>query len=151
MNIKKAAHIPSAMIAPGGINCGACLAHLRDKNKCAGCNIDQLQKPKHCFTCRIKTCDQKPGISSFCFECNKYPCYRLKNLDKRYVSKYGLSIINNLDEIKKVGLKRFMEMENTRWACQECGSPICIHDKKCYTCGKQYMFHNNEMSVLKTN
>ena len=32
--------ISVVMIAPCGINCGFCMAHLRDKNKCPGCNSD---------------------------------------------------------------------------------------------------------------
>jgi hypothetical protein len=108
-----------------------------------GCNVDQPQKLKHCVQCSIRLCDDKPDVASFCFECNKYPCARLKQLDKRYVSKYGMSMLDNLDRISQLGLKQFMKVENTRWVCQECGSPICIHNKKCYSCGKQYAIHNS--------
>lgn len=138
MTIENITHIPSVMMAPCGMNCGICSAHLRDKNRCVGCNIDLPQKVNHCFTCSIKNCDQKPGGSSFCFDCKQYPCARLKQLDKRYVTKYGMSMLDNLDKIKKFGIKKFMRAENTRWVCGECGSPISIHNKKCYSCGKQY-------------
>ena len=151
MKTKNVPNIPSDLIAPCGINCGLCYAHLREKDKCVGCNIDQPRKPKHCLTCRIKFCDQKPGASSFCFDCRKYPCTRLRQLDKRYVTRYGVSVIDNLDKINKLGIKQFMAIENTRWVCQECGGPICIHNKKCYSCGKQYPFHNSVTSIIHSN
>jgi rubrerythrin len=62
-----------------------------------------------------------------------------------------MSPIDNLDEIKKVGLKNFMKLENTRWVCAACGSPICGNDRKCYTCGKQYPFHAGGMGTLRSN
>jgi hypothetical protein len=104
------------MIGPCGINCGICTTHLRAKDQCGGCNTDSTHKPKHCLNCAIKTCDQKPEISLFCFDCKKYPCPRLKKLDQRYITKYGMSPIDNLNEIKKIGLKKFMRLENTRWS-----------------------------------
>ena len=146
---KNGTFIPSVMIAPCGINCGRCSAHLRAKNKCAGCNVDQAWKPKHCLTCKIKTCDQKPEFISFCFECKKFPCTRLRRLDNRYLTKYGLGLLDNLEKINKLGLKHFMKIENTRWVCQACGGPICIHDKKCYSCGKQYPYLNQGTNIIQ--
>jgi predicted RNA-binding Zn-ribbon protein involved in translation (DUF1610 family) len=62
-----------------------------------------------------------------------------------------MSMIQNLDRIRKIGIKRFMEIENTRWVCPECGNPICIHNKKCYTCGKQYSFPKHEATSISSN
>jgi len=133
--------IPSSMLAPCGMNCGVCMAFLRTKNRCVGCNSNLPDKPPHCHVCSIKTCDNKPGIASFCFECEKFPCRRLKNLDKRYRGKYRMSMIDNLINIKALGLEKFMETENARWVCQACGNPVCVHNGKCYSCGSQYEVH----------
>jgi len=143
--------ISAVMIAPCGINCGFCKANLRDKNRCPGCNSDGPGKPKHRTTCSRKTCDQKPGVSSFCFECNKFPCIKMKKLDERYRTNYWLSPMDNLDQINKIGLKQFMIIENMRWTCRECGGPICIHDKKCYSCGKQYPFPKRDAVGISSN
>ena len=145
--MKKITDIPSVLIAPCGMNCGICRAYLRDRNHCIGCNMDGSQKANHCSICSIKLCDERAG-ASFCFDCNKYPCAQLEHLDQRYITKYGMSVIQNLDRIRKLGIKRFMEMENTRWACPKCGSPICIHNKKCYTCGKQYSFPKHKAARI---
>ena len=149
--MKKLTNIPSVLIAPCGMNCGICRAYLRHRNRCIGCNLDGSQKANHCSICSIKTCDQRSATSSFCFECDKYPCTRLEHLDQRYITKYGMSVIQNLDRIRKIGIKRFMEIENTRWVCPECGNPICIHNKKCYTCGKQYPSPNREARTARSN
>lgn len=129
-------NIPSILIAPCGMNCGICMAYLRDNNRCTGCNIESPKKPRHCLNCKIKYCSERAEGSLFCFECKKYPCARLRQLDKRYRTKYSWSLTGNLNEIKNSGLGRFMEIENTRWVCPNCGNPICIHNRKCYHCGE---------------
>ena len=126
-------NIPPELMAPCGMNCGVCMAFLRQKNRCVGCNSEGTQKVNHCLVCRIKTCTARPEGAIFCYTCDKYPCRRLKQLDKRYRTNYGMSMIENLEKISDMGLESFMEVENTRWVCPECGSPICVHDKKCYS------------------
>jgi putative endonuclease len=65
-----------------------------------------------------------------------YPCDKLKHLDKRYRTRYGMSMIDNLYKIKRIGLEDFMKIENSRWVCPNCGNQICVHNKKCYFCNK---------------
>jgi len=48
------------------------------------------------------------GKLRFCFECNNFPCKRLKALDKRYRMKYHMSMIDNLNFIKENGLEAFL-------------------------------------------
>ena len=129
-------NIPSILIAPCGMNCGICMAYLREKNKCVGCNVESPQKAKHCLVCKIKNCSERTGSSRFCFTCTKYPYTGLRQLDKRCRTKYSMSMIENLNAIRDFGLDRFMDIENTRWVCPKCGNPICIHNGKCYQCGK---------------
>jgi hypothetical protein len=128
--------IPSILIAPCGMNCGICMAYLRDHNRCVGCNIDSPDKRKTRLNCKIRNCSERTEGSQFCFTCNQYPCARLRQLDKRYRTKYSMSMIDNLNAIRDFGLDRFMEIENTRWVCPKCGNSICVHNRKCYKCGK---------------
>ena len=74
--------------------------------------------------------------AKFCFECEVFPCDRLNHLDKRYRTKYNMSMIENLANIKKAGIGKFLESEKTRWTCKNCGGVICVHKKYCYNCGK---------------
>jgi hypothetical protein len=125
------------LIAPCGINCGFCKVHLRAKNKCVGCRTEDGFKPKHCIQCSINNCEYLSHTASgFCFDCEKYPCTRIKYIDKRYRTKYNLSLIENLDNIKKSGLNQFFISEKKRWKCSNCGGSICIHTRFCIDCKK---------------
>jgi hypothetical protein len=128
--------IEPGMIAPCGMNCALCYAHLREKKRCAGCNGDDASKPNHCRVCRIKLCEQtKAGAQAFCYECTTFPCPRLRQLDKRYRTKYAMSMIENLESIRDVGLDAFIATERERWKCEACGGVVCVHQADCVHCG----------------
>ena len=46
-----------SLIAPCGMNCGICMAYLREKNKCPGCRGDDTNKPVTRVGCKIKNCE----------------------------------------------------------------------------------------------
>jgi hypothetical protein len=128
----------SSLIAPCGGNCGICIAYLRGKNKCPGCRVFDKNEPVSIARCKIKNCVTfKRSRSKFCFECAEFPCKNLKHLDKRYRTKYNMSMIENLENIKKFGIREFVKNEKIRWACSQCGGTICVHRGYCYNCGKQ--------------
>jgi Protein of unknown function (DUF3795) len=126
------------VIAPCGMNCGVCMAYLRTTNKCPGCRVDDIEKPKTRVTCRIKTCRvfKKKGKAALCSDCKEMPCDRLDHLDKRYRTKYKMSMIENLTAIRSSGITRFLKCEKARWTCPECGGTICVHKGCCSQCGK---------------
>lgn len=126
------------LIAPCGMNCGICMAYLRGKNKCSGCHSDDTEKRASCSKCVIKNCEViNSNESGFCFECPNYPCKRLRQLDKRYRTKYAMSMIDNLESIKKIGLSDFVVQEKERWRCSKCGGTICVHRGYCHDCGEK--------------
>jgi hypothetical protein len=124
------------LIAPCGMNCGLCIGHLREKKPCSGCfKIDDVNTPKVCRSCKIVNCDLlAETVSGFCFDCKRYPCTRLKNLDKRYRTNYGMSMIENLANIKSQGLKEFLKNEEVKWKCTVCGAGLCVHRDFCLNC-----------------
>lgn len=126
----------NGLIAPCGMNCGICIGHLRDKRPCGGCfKMDCDNKPEHCRSCSIVNCESLAKTESgFCFDCEKYPCARLKNLDKRYRTKYGMSMIENLEYIQRHGIEKFLANEENRWICKACGSGLCVHRNFCINC-----------------
>lgn len=131
----KASFLDQPVIAPCGINCSVCRATLRQKNVCPGCWGENALKPRFCIRCIIKNCtllEETP--SKFCYECPKYPCLRLKQLDRRYRLKYHTSVLSNLQTIKKEGLFVFMEKEKVKWKCSHCGGTVCIHSGNCMNC-----------------
>ena len=127
-----------SLIAPCGMNCGICLTYLREKNKCPGCRDDK-NVLGYCRKCIIKNCEKlKENNWKFCSnKCEKFPCTRLKNLDKRYRTKYNMSMIENLNNIEQLGIRTFVKNEKMRWSCSECGGTICVHRGYCYSCGEK--------------
>jgi len=124
------------LIAPCGMNCGICIGHLRKKNKCDGCNSVGGNKPNHCRNCAIKNCEHlKESSSGFCYDCPKYPCTRLKQLDKRYRTNYQMSMIENLNKLKSIGIVEFVNQENERWTCVNCNARVSVHRNNCLECG----------------
>ena len=71
----------------------------------------------------------------YCFACDEFPCARLSHLDQRYRTKYGTSPIDNLISVEKFGIHNFVETENLKWTCPECGGMICMHKPYCLSCG----------------
>ncbi|MFO7448072.1 MAG: DUF3795 domain-containing protein [Ignavibacteriaceae bacterium] len=133
----KTGFFTSELIAPCGINCGTCYAFLRDKKKCPGCRNLTDEYNISCIRCTIRNCNllAESGLK-FCHSC-KRPCQRLKGLDKRYKAKYGMSMLENLENIKKHGIRTFVKNEKTRWSCPNCGNVICVHREECTYCGSK--------------
>jgi len=130
--------IKPELIAPCGMDCSICRAYLREKNKCPGCRAKNVDKSKHCITCAINNCPElKKRKMRFCSsKCDDFPCDKLDNLDKRYKTKYSMSMIENLDNIRTSGIKKFIINEEKRWTCSKCGGTICVHSGCCSDCGK---------------
>ena len=116
------------MIAPCGINCSICRGYLRQKNPCHGCNFAEENRPKTREHCPLRVCDKREG--RFCYACPEFPCDRLKRLDKRYRTRYGMSEIENLKYIRDNGLDEFLEEERMKWVSEE--GILCVHDRKYY-------------------
>ncbi|HZD59258.1 MAG TPA: DUF3795 domain-containing protein [Anaerolineae bacterium] len=130
------------LVAPCGIDCGLCkryLATIRGVAKemglprCIGCR----PRNKQCKFIKGSCSLLKENKVSFCFECEAFPCARLKTLNRRYETRYNYSLVNNLSEIRRIGLGNWVELERERWRCPECGGVISIHDVRCYDCGHQ--------------
>lgn len=126
-----------AYIAPCGMNCRLCMTNQRDKNPCKGCrNEDDIQyRTKGSDHCVIKNCPVlQSNTTGFCYDCHKYPCQRLKQLDKRYRSKYHMSMLDNLEYIRQSGMNAFLQNEDNRWKCRTCGNIVCVHKHMCLAC-----------------
>ncbi len=123
-------------IAPCGINCGTCYVRLREKNPCCGCWSDNSNKPNHCITCSIKNCEHLDGTDlKLCYECELFPCRRLKQFDYRYRKNYRFSLISNLRSIQELGMDAFLKIENEKWVCPYCNRVVSIHKPDCLICG----------------
>ncbi len=132
------------------MNCGLCVNYLAMKNElkkkgfnrgyCPGC----LPRGKNCIYMK-GACDLLgEGRVRFCHECADYPCRRLKALDKRYRTKYHMSMVENLEFVKERGLEQFLVREESKWRCPECGGVICCHNGLCLSCSLETLRQNRK-------
>ena len=129
----------AALIAPCGMNCGLCYAFQGSRTRCPGCRIDGGKKCKTRVDCKIKVCtNRRAGEADFCTSCASFPCQRLQALDKRYRQKYGMSMLENLEKLKAVGIERFLQSERDKWACVGCGGTLCVHKAQCLVCKREW-------------
>jgi ribosomal protein S27AE len=59
----------------------------------------------------------------------------LLHFDKRYRTRYKMSMIENLGTISASGIGRFLASEKVKWTCSKCGGIICVHKGLCSNCG----------------
>jgi hypothetical protein len=124
------------LIAPCGMNCGICKYYYREKKNCPGCRTNDETKATYCTECIIINCTTiNTNKSGFCYECETMPCKRLKTLDKRYKTKYHMSMLDNLKFIKEHGIKSFLEKERKKWICPQCNETVTCHGGMCMSCG----------------
>lgn len=138
------------LIAPCGMNCGVCISYLAMKNDlkklgfqkgyCEGC----IPRGKNCLHMGDNCELLRKGFVRFCYECKDFPCKLLKNLDKRYRLKYHMSMFENLMVIKEVGIEYFLEKEQLKWSCPDCGETICCHNGLCLNCNIDKLRENKK-------
>jgi len=121
------------LLAPCGINCAICKGYLREKNTCPGCrdlNVNNSNL-KSCIRCIIKNCEKLKKLKSgFCYECEIFPCKRMKGLNKRYTTKYHYDTFETLEIIKNKGVDELLKTHAKKYSCPN--GTICVHDGKCY-------------------
>ncbi len=122
-------------LAPCGVVCELCIGFQRSRNRCVGCNSDG-NKMKHCIKCSIRLCPEKQNRESLCLECVKYPCRRLRDFGKRYLTKYGEDVTGNMQMLLDGGYSEFEKGIRARWTCRECGNLLSAHRSTCTNCGK---------------
>jgi len=64
-----------------------------------------------------------------------FPCKNITTLDTRYRTKYRMSMVENLQELKEKGMEIFLENQEWKYQCSQCGGIISVHDRKYYACG----------------
>jgi hypothetical protein len=126
------------LIAVCGMNCRICVGYFgytmagtKRKHTCPGCRISG----KSCAFVKKRCSKALKEEVTYCFECEDFPCEIIEKLDNTYREKYKMSTIDNLNFIKEKGIEKFLESEEEKYRCDECGSVVCVHTGKCYECG----------------
>ena len=128
------------LIAPCGMNCGLCTRYLAMQNDiqskgveisyCTGCR----PRDRKCAFVQKDCALLRKRQIKFCYECPDFPCEKLKKLDDGYRKRYRMSMIENQQYIRDYGMEKFLEKEEQKWKCPDCGSIICCHNGLCYNC-----------------
>src|SRR3989337_2572631 len=113
------------LITPCGMNCGVCKAYLAysrgipkkrgEVTHCSGC----LPRNKNCFIKRGCRKLAKHEVK-FCYECDDMPCKNLDRVDRRYRTRYNMSMVENLKELKAKGVEKFLKDQQAKYKCRAC-------------------------------
>jgi len=133
-----------------GLYCGACswyiatmeepkrrqrLAALfqysKEEAACYGCRSDK--RLPYCDNCRMFACAKERGLD-FCGECEEFPCEDLKAFQS--AMPHRIDLWANLDRIRSVGYKRWIEEIREDYTCPRCSTINSTYDLVCRKCGE---------------
>jgi len=154
--------INSDFIAPCGLYCGVCavyIAHRDDNRKlkeglvnvyqgkadgkgglpdsenlsvediqCRGCLSEEPFA--YCLHCDIRNCTQEKGYAG-CHECNEFPCQHIENFPMSVGKKV---ILRAIPHWREVGTEKWIQDEEARYICPECGNKLFRGVMQCNKC-----------------
>jgi len=124
-----------------GVYCGACPVLLATKagiideaQQCYGC---KSEKPTgFCATCGIKACAQRRGFE-FCDQCAELVhCELMRQFVANTQYPYGQCVLKNMQLIREEGLPQWLEAQDKRWRCKNCGTAHTWYHETCPQCGQ---------------
>jgi len=143
-------------IAPCGLYCGVCgvyfatwdnnngflekllgvyqgkiagLDHLTIEDiKCDGCLSDRVSI--FCRVCAIKDCTREKGYTG-CHECNDFPCRHIETFPMPVGKKV---ILRGIPFWREHGTQKWVEEEEARYACPQCGHQLFRGARRCNKC-----------------
>lgn len=141
-------NINNELLSPCGLYCGVCgvlIAHRENSQKfkeklstvygvsadeirCKGCMSDEPFV--FCRTCPIKTCAKEKGYTG-CHECSDFPCEHINNFPVEVGKKV---ILRAVPRWREVGTEKWVEEEEQRYICPECGNKLFRGAKRCRNC-----------------
>lgn len=147
--------VKEELLAPCGLYCGVCSIYIahRDNNikfkerllpvykafakgiddiACTGCLSSGIIFPV-CRVCAIKKCTQEKGIEG-CHQCDEFPCKYINNFPIRVGKKV---ILRTIPTWRELGTEKFVEEEEKRYHCPNCGNQLFRGAKRCNQCKKE--------------
>lgn len=152
----------SDLISPCGLYCGVCAIYMADRDnnvkfkdrlvevykgnidgkgrlegsenlsrediKCSGCMSDDVFI--YCKECDIKKCTREKGYSG-CHECDDFPCEYIENFPMTVGKRV---ILRAIPYWREVGTEKYIEDEEARYVCPECGNRLFRGVVKCNQC-----------------
>jgi hypothetical protein len=122
-----------------GLYCGACPIMLNTmagigSEQCYGCKSEQ--PTGYCAVCSIKACARRKG-PEFCNECSEYcTCKPMQKFMEDTKWPYQQGVLKNVETIRCDGLTKWIEGQDKRWRCTNCGASHSWCDETCPQCGQ---------------
>jgi len=150
------------LVAPCGLYCGVCAVYIahRDNNlkfkerllavyqgrvqgkgklpyaetlsladvKCSGCLSDE--RFFHCQQCDIRDCSMEKGYVG-CHQCDQFPC---EHIDAFPMTVGKKVILRAIPYWREVGTEKWIEEEEARYFCPECGNKLFRGVARCNKC-----------------
>ena len=144
--------VKKELLSPCGLYCGVCSIYMahRDNNlkfkqvllpiykafaktvddiACTGCLSEGTVFPV-CRMCPIKDCTKQKGIES-CHQCDEWPYKFIENFPIAVGKKV---IMRSIPTWREHGTEKYVEEEEKRYHCPECGNPLFRGAKRCNKC-----------------
>ncbi|MDY6790086.1 MAG: DUF3795 domain-containing protein [Thermodesulfobacteriota bacterium] len=149
-------------VAPCGLYCGVCAIYIahRDHNqkfkerlvelyqggiagkgtlpnseslstediRCQGCLSDD--RFLHCKQCEIRDCAKEKGYTG-CHQCDEFPCQYIESFPMTVGKKV---ILRAIPYWRKFGTEKWIQDEEARYICPECGYKVFRDAVKCNQC-----------------
>ncbi|MBI5590852.1 MAG: DUF3795 domain-containing protein [Deltaproteobacteria bacterium] len=96
--------------------------------RCGGCLSDD--RFMHCKYCEIRSCTQEKGYTG-CHQCDAFPC--------RFIDSFPMAvgkkvILRAIPYWREFGTEKWIEDEEARYICPECGNRVFRGAVKCNQC-----------------
>ena len=105
-----------------------------DGLRCDGC-LSGGELPPHCRDCSLRVCAAGKLDDARCTNCDELPCHRIADLINVGFLHRG-EYLPNLAKMREMGVQKWIEYEEERWRCPQCGLPMSWYDAKCVKCGE---------------
>ena len=145
------AEINKDWLAPCGLYCGVCGIMFADRDgnekfkerlctvygtkpediKCKGCMAENNEDIFfYCRSCPIKICCKEKEIEG-CYQCDDFPCAHINNFPMPVGKKVMLRAV---PQWREWGTEKWVEEEEKRYICPECGHQLFRGAKRCRNC-----------------
>ncbi|MCF8228811.1 MAG: DUF3795 domain-containing protein [Bacteroidales bacterium] len=131
------------LIGSCGIFCSACYSY--QKGTCLGCGSENRNQQRISkWNCRIRNCCKQEKHLNYCFECKEFPCDKILKFvkshpkDKKYT--YRHQAIQNLADLKAMGISQWLLEQQQKYTCGDCGGQVIFYDDFCVDCKKKIDF-----------
>jgi predicted RNA-binding Zn-ribbon protein involved in translation (DUF1610 family) len=138
------------LVSPCGLYCGVCairIATVDDNDKfrerlapvygvkpedlyCEGCLAPVEKVWTYCKVCPIKTCAGERGYEG-CHQCDEWPCAPIESFPIPVGKKV---IMRAIPRWREVGTETWVEEEEQRYKCPNCGAQLFRGAKRCREC-----------------